>query len=125
MKKSNWLGVALSAAVIVFFLTWGPANADKNPTQVSVINTAADPVPVNVTNPSHPIQPITLHNSQPSLDYDVPAGKIFVIEYLSIYANVPIGAGQTPPDTAFRIQVSNVGFSLTTFPYTEHIRDLA
>ena len=56
MKKSNWLGVALSVVVLVVFLVWSPADAQKEinlpvTVPVNVVNTAASPVKVVATAP--------------------------------------------------------------------------
>jgi hypothetical protein len=52
MKKSNWLGIILSAVTIVFFLVWIPINAQRQGSApVTVVNTAAEPVPIRAPSP--------------------------------------------------------------------------
>jgi hypothetical protein len=54
MKKSNWLGIALSVLVVVVFLVWGSADAQKPQVQgdpVVVQNSAAMPVPITAPAP--------------------------------------------------------------------------
>jgi hypothetical protein len=123
MNKSNWLGMALSALVVVVSLVWSSANAQKAPSQSSAVAQAMDadgPIPasadhneptpsanvrgvanVNVVNgAANPVlvRDVACHHKIPidlvaqgslqdvvAKTYNVPEGKVLVIEYINAY----------------------------------------
>mgnify|MGYP007088123705 CR=1 FL=1 len=138
MRKSNWLGAALSVLVVVIFLVWSIANAQKTPSRsaaqmqvmigdvppipihasipiplaegldasntsapatptvrirgtvkVNVVNSASNPVFVKEVACQHKV-PIDLAIQGSLQDtvattYNVPDGKVLVIEYVNAY----------------------------------------
>ena len=89
MKKSNWLGIILSAVTIVFFLVWVPINAQRPSARVIVTNTAANPVPVSGCH-KIPVDlvvqgSVAQGGANVATTYNVPEGKVLVIEYVNAY----------------------------------------
>jgi hypothetical protein len=71
VKKPNWPWIVLFVVIIVFFLVWGPADAQRGSAPVTVQNTDANPVPVSAPNSI----PVTVMNAATEVSGTVNANQ--------------------------------------------------
>lgn len=107
MQSGINIKLGMAIAIIMSFCAFhsSDAAANRRANSVTISNTTANPVPVNVQNQvgtksadNPDFQPFdtshsnsTGNSDQLTFSFDVPAGKRLVIEFVTAYASVPPG----------------------------------
>ena len=126
MKLQNTIGRTVIFCVIAVaqFALAAPEAVSKEPHSVTIKNTSANPVPVNVQNQvitqagdNPAFQPYfdteiqtNITGSEPSVSFSVPEGKRLVIEHVTV--NILLTSGEAPPEA--RISLATISGGLAS-----------